>query len=340
LEGSGDKYFIQQYSQQEYQHGGVGYVDAERILAGMEYIPILLPDQESFSLKAKFRRLSYLIKVLSRIKKGSTIVFLFPVYAFMNRILLWFLTRKGIKIICFITDINGLKDGSPRKLRQEVGFFRRFHYFIVHNQKMEQWVSEKVPGSHCVTIEFFDFLTNTVTMVNSFSYDIVFAGNLEKSSFLEKLHLLRSSSPLLSFHLYGPGRTEAMVKQPNVVWHGVERPYDLPVKLKGAFGLLWDGDSIEKPGGNLGDYMQYISHHKLSLYIISRLPMIVPATAASATLIEKYKIGFVVNSLYEIEEKLRTMSKQDYLRMQDNMVQLARKISTGKCLREALARIE
>jgi hypothetical protein len=338
-EGS-NKYFIQQYSQQEYQHGGIGYVDAEKILLSMGYVPVLFPYHTDFSLRAKFGRFLYLVKLLSQIKRGSVVVFLFPVYAKMNRMLLRFLSKKKIKIICFVTDINGLKDGDKKLLEKETRFFRRFRYFIVHNEKMKQWLEEQVPGACAVTIEFFDFLTNTVTMVNSFSFDIVFAGNLEKSPFIEQLHLLEPSSPSLRFHLYGPGSTAAMIQQKNVKWFGVERPYDLPLKLKGAFGLLWDGETIEKPGGSLGDYMQYISHHKLSLYIISRLPIIVPATAASAPLIEKYRIGFSVNSLYDIEGKIKAMARQDYLRMQDNMVQLARKISRGGCLREALERLE
>lgn len=334
-----NKYFIQQYSQQEYQHGGIGYVDAEKILLDMGYQPILFPYQTGFSLIAKISRFLFLLKTLIRIKKGSVVVFLFPVYAKMNRLLLRRLSKKDIRIVCFVTDINGLKDGSYDLLKKEIEFFRRFNYFIVHNDKMLAWLKKQVPGAVAFPIEFFDFLTLPATRVNSFSYDIVFAGNLEKSRFLEKLHLLEASSPLLKFLLYGPGSTPAMIGQGNVKWLGVEDPHSLPVKLKGAFGLVWDGDSIDKPGGSLGDYMQYISHHKLSLYITSGLPIIVPASAASAPLVEKHRIGFAVNSLYEIEDKIRSISQQDYLQMQKNMEPLAHRISEGKCLGEALEKV-
>src|ERR1700754_1739561 len=104
------KYFIQQYSQQDYQHGGIGYVDAEKILLARGYTPVLFPHQDDFSFKAKFNRFLFLLKTVSRIKKGSTVVFLYPVYAAMNRMLVRRLSRKGIKLICFIADINGLKD--------------------------------------------------------------------------------------------------------------------------------------------------------------------------------------------------------------------------------------
>jgi hypothetical protein len=154
--------------------------------------------------------------------------------------------------------------------------------------------------------------------------------------FLEQLFIVRFSSPSLKFHLYGPGSTEKMRDQRNVVWHGVENPYDLPLKLKGGFGLLWDGNSADAPGGSLGKYMQYISHHKLSLYIVSRLPVIVPGFTAAAQLVEKYKIGICVYTLIGLEKQLKSISAQDYLAMQNNMAELARKISKGECLREAL----
>ena len=85
--------------------------------------------------------------------------------------------------------------------------------------------------------------------------------------------------------------------------------------------------------------MQYITHHKLSLYIISKLPIIVPATAASAPLIAKYNIGFAINNLFEIEDKIKRLSVEEYRQMQLNMDPLAEKISKGQCLGNAIDEI-
>jgi hypothetical protein len=335
-----DKYFIQQYSQQLYQHGGIGYVDAEKILLEEGYTPILFPHQDDFSLKAKVNRFLFLLKVISRIKKGSVVVFLFPVYAAMNRMLIKRLARKGVKLVCFLADINGLKDGNKDLLAKEIEFFRLCHYFIVHNEGMHQWLQQQLPGARVASIEFFDFLTKPVTSNRSFSHEIVFAGNLEKSLFLEQLFIVRMTRPSLRFHLYGPGITEKMKDQKGVEWHGVVNPYELPSKLKGSFGLLWDGDSPGVLKGSLGRYMQYISHHKLSLYIISRLPVIVPFFSAAAQFVEKYRIGFSVATLFELEDRLKTISPEEYLQMQNNMTQLAERISKGEGLREALANLK
>lgn len=339
MEKERKKYFIQQYSHQQYMHGGIGYVDAEKIIQAEGYEAICFPHQDDFSFRAKMNRLVYLFRIFFAIKKNSEIVFLYPVYATMNRVLLGLLSLKRVKRICFITDINGIKDGDSKQLEKDIRFFKKYQYFIVHNEKMRQWLDTVVPQNTSVSIDFFDFLVNKMAVVSNFSFDIVFAGNLEKSVFLEKLYLLQDRCPGIHFYLYGPGQTEAMSEQKNASWEGVENPYELPSKLKGGFGLLWDGDSIDKPGGSLGHYMQYISHHKLSLYIISRLPVIVPASTAAAMLIDKYKIGIAVNSLYELEEELKTITPSRYQQMQINMSRLAQQISTGGCLKAALQTI-
>jgi hypothetical protein len=254
----------------------------------------------------------------------------------MNRILLRGLIRKGVKVICFLADINGLKDGNAATLKKEIRFLRRFSSFIVHNDKMQEWLEQTIPGSHAEKIEFFDFLAKPATTEHTFSYEIIFAGYLEKSRFLEKLDQLQSACPSVHFQLYGRGQTPCMLKQSKVSWNGIHKPHEMPSKLKGSFGLVWDGDSIEGPGGSLGDYMRYISHHKLSLYLLAGLPLIVPSFAASAPLIEKYKIGITVNSLFELEERIKQVSPEEHRQMQANTKEIANRISRGAGLRQAL----
>jgi hypothetical protein len=334
--GRNNKYLIKQYVQQDYPHGGIGYVDAERIIISQGFEPIEFPEHEGFSFRAKLTRFFFLLRLLVSIKRSDTVLFLFPVYARMNKLLLRLLQRKKVSLICFIADINGIKDADEKELVEEIAFLQQFKKFIVHNEGMKKWLKEKIAVDQVETIGFFDFLAIPVSINPSYSPGIVFAGNLEKSPFLEKLYLLEEGSPTLHFHVYGPGQTTALLSQKNVSWHGWEKPHELPAKLQGSFGLVWDDACIDRPCGGYGDYMPYISHHKLSLYILSRLPILVPGIAGSAPLVEKYGIGVSINSLYEIEEKIRTISPEHYLQMQENMKQLAERISRGECLAEAV----
>jgi hypothetical protein len=333
----GKKYFVQQYMQEEYWHGGAGFADAERIFLSRGFQPILFPYHHSLSLWAKLTRMIFLFKMFVTIKKNAVVFFLFPLYARMNVMLLTWLKRKNVRIVCYIADIDGIKDGNEKLLREEVVFFKRFRYFIVHNARMKEWLYKNVAvDCDAAMINFFDFLAEHFSGQRLLSCDVVFAGNLAKSSFLTKLHLVEKSGGDMHFHLYGPGQTNVILSQSNVTWHGVEEPHSLPAKLKGSFGLIWEGDGIEKPSGSLGHYIEYISHHKLSLYILAKLPVIVADPAASADLVREYKIGVTINSLYEIEEMIRNIPESEYMEMQSNMETLAKKISKGYFLNNAI----
>ena len=321
-------------------HGGIGFVDVETILIKEGYQPIEFPCHDQFSVKAKFKRLFFLVKIVFSVQGPSVVVFISPIYASLVKVLLRLLNRKpGVRIICCIGDIDGIKDGNKKGLEKDIKQLRRYHHFIVHNNAMRQWVDQHIPERKTAVIDFFDFLAKPYEGDRILSRDIVFAGNLEKSVFLEKLGELSSSGSGLHFYLYGPGSTEKMLSQKNATWMGIEKPYDLPAKLKGSFGLLWDGDSIGEPGGSLGDYMQYISHHKLSLYILSGLPLIVPAIAASAALVEKYKIGIIVKSLYEIEDKIKNVTDDEYQQMKKNMQPLASKNQHRRLHKRSITKI-
>jgi len=324
-------YFIQEYAEDYFFHGGIGIIDAERILEKLGFTPIRLPQHFNFSFWAKLSRFGYCLKLLFKMERNSIIVFIHPLHARLNKWLINRLRKKKMKVICFIGDINGLKDGDLQLLNFEINQLKDFGYFIVHNQGMLNWLNSALPGKRASMIEFFDFLTPPVRKQLFYDKKIVFAGNLDKSRFLKDLEQLP-----LQFNLYGPGISTAVMDQSNVQYHGIIDPYELPAKLEGSYGLVWDGDSVYGMNGSLGNYMQYISHHKLSLYILAGLPIIVSCSAGSAPLIKKYGIGFCVSSLLEINNTISRITPAEYQEMVNNTLPLAKKIAEGKCLSAAI----
>ena len=73
----------------------------------------------------------------------------------------------------------------------------------------------------------------------------------------------------------------------NVKYCGQYKPEELPEKLEGGFGLVWDGDDLGACTGVFGEYMKYNNPHKTSLYLASGLPVIIWEKAAMAKYIEK-----------------------------------------------------
>ena len=164
-----NKFFIQVYDHsQPVMHGGIGNIDIERNLIHNNYKPISFPFRNDFSLKAKMVRFGYLLKTLLSLPQGSVVVFQYPIYAYLEKLLIRFLlVRKSIKIICFITDINGIRDDEEELLLKEIIFFKKFNYLIVHNSVMKEWIKSRIDHAQIIEIEFFDFFSTTCSQRKS-----------------------------------------------------------------------------------------------------------------------------------------------------------------------------
>ena len=330
-------YFISEHPNQDLTHGGIGPADIETILIRNGCIPIRFPFHFDFSLKAKIGRFYHLVKLFFTIRSHSVVVFQHPLYARINSLLLQILRlRKSITVICLVADIDGLKDGDNDLLEKEKRFFKNYEHFILHNPNMEKWFRTFHPKAFFSFLTCFDFLTKKGTVARSKSKTIVFAGNLQKSTFLNQLPIWFEKNDSLELNLYGPHITDEMLKDRRVHYKGLHDPYALPDLLEGSFGLIWDGQGIDQTAGSLGNYMQYITHHKLSLYLVSHLPVILYEKAGSAELVKQIGIGFTVNSLFEVEDKINKLSEEDYNRMVQNTYKLATEITSGKCFEKAL----
>lgn len=317
-------------------HGGIGNVDIESILIKQGFTPLEFPFTYRLTWKAAPSRILFALKWLFKIPAGSIIVFQFPVYARMQTWLLQMLCfRKSIRIVCLIADIDGLKDGDEQLLQKEKKALRRFQYFIVHNNAMRRWLDGTVPGNQSSSLEFFDFLATPFSGIRTKSTRVVFAGNLTKSPFIEKLQPIVEGTDLV-FHIYGPNPGQQVPWNAQIVYKGVHEPYALPQLLEGSFGLVWDGRGVDGPEGSLGHYMEYITHHKVSLYILSGLPLIVYEKAGSAELVRKYKIGITISSLHDIYSRLQSLPEADYREMCENTRSLAAGIAKGNGLLQAL----
>jgi hypothetical protein len=336
----GNIYFISEHWNEFINHGGIGPVDIEKILLRNNAIPVRFPYHFDFSIKAKIFRLAYLLKTLVYIKAGSIVIFQHPVDARMNKMLLQLLRlRKRITIVCLVADIDGIKDGDQKLLQREKDSLSNYEYFILHNFNMHQWLKSFHPKANAAYLQFFDFLTNYKEYSRAKSTTVVFAGNLAKSLFLEKLEEWLKANTSIYLNLYGPFVSAAMLKSSNVKFRGLHQPYSLPDLIEGSFGLIWDGDDVKGPVGSLGNYMHYITHHKFSLYILCNLPVILYENAGSAEIVKKFKIGFTVKSLLEIEEKIHSLKDSEYNEMVINTRQLAKEITSGNSLQKALAEI-
>ena len=190
-------------------------------------------------------------------------------------------------------------------------------------------------------LEIFDYLVEAESIQKTETKEnqnaVIIAGNLseEKAGYVYQLDQVNAE-----FRLYGPNLNTEAIGTGNITYKGSFPPDDLPRVLHGKFGLVWDGKSIDECGGEFGQYMQYNNPHKTSLYLASKIPVIVWEKAAIAEFIRENQLGIQVGSLREIPEKLAALTGETYDEMLQNVSAMGEKLRKGEMLRKVLIEIE
>lgn len=326
--------------------------DIEKILKKMNFSKVahfhLAPNHMGSKIKhVKYiLHTSYLHELLKLMKTKSKILILqYPFY--FERIENFTLKNsiKKNKTILFIHDINGLR--SPiivngiekmnlKSIEQDKDAFNNAKVLIVHNKEMQKILREWGISTPIVVLDVFDYLLKgdrTINTKRSLSTTIAYAGNLDKSKFLELEEIQKLK---LSFNLYGPNYTKEKFPWHNIHYKGSFSPDEIPYQLEGGFGLIWDGTSIKSCDGWKGRYMRINNPHKLSLYIAAGMPVITWNQAAIADFIKRYNIGFCVDNLEEIMDVIANLTESDYRAYINNIHKLQQDVMTGNFTKRAI----
>ena len=283
---------------------------------------------------------------LSETCAGDTIIFQFPPihHSLFLADVLKDLVERGVRIIAFIHDMEILRHcrNATFTLRkrwcmkkEEVDTLKLFNGIVVHNTHMKKLLHQRfgIPEQKMEVLDIFDYLASDdyspTTKITDY-HSCIIAGNLSKRKASYVYHL--PDSP--AFELYGI--CFEGIKQDNIHYHGSFFPDELPCRLEGGFGLVWDGDSIETCSGPWGEYLQYNNPHKTSLYLASGIPVITWNKAAIADFIMEQGCGFTVRNLNEISQVINRITPEEYLEMRKNAEKLSKKIRDGYFTKKAL----
>ncbi|HEX8376569.1 MAG TPA: hypothetical protein VF602_02040 [Pedobacter sp.] len=252
------------------------------------------------------------------------------------------LRLKKVKFFCIIHDLDELRYGTNHHAAsKEVENLNCYDCIIVHNDKMQNWLIERGVSVPIVVLGVFDYLSldkNQTPAAAPASLDpksIAFAGNLSKSTFIYSLDKLKK----WRFNLYGPNfSSEKAMLDSNIFWKGSFSPDDILSRMEGAFGLIWDGENINKLDSGDGNYLRYNNPHKLSLYLAAGLPVIAPRESAVSALIVEYNLGILVSDLNELEHI--DVDNAQYQTFKKNVFSINRGIRRGEYFKTAIAKAE
>lgn len=246
---------------------------------------------------------------------------------------------KDNKYVAFIHDIESLRQNPDDKehIDRELNILNEFDVLVCHNLCMKQWLIENGITSKIYILNLFDYLSKSKFEINNqtnINYKVLnFAGNLKKANFL------REPFTVLDINIYGPNYDKNFNRK-NYHYKGEFSPEEIPDHINNGFGLIWDGKNSKSPTGAYGNYLRYITPHKFSLYLRSGVPVIAWKDSAIASYIEDNSLGFVIESLDEIDQLISNMTYEKYVEMKNNCLEFSQKLGNGFFTKQVLKKIE
>lgn len=273
-----------------------------------------------------------------RLKRGDQLLVQFPVmipnpllYKVICR-----LNRKGIQTMALIHDLELIRfysyEGAPKKHIQvdiqEKYCLKKFSAVVAHNERMKEYLAgQGIEEDRIRVLGIFDYLVSTDLDEKKKGLDkpVILAGNLsrQKAGYIWQLGDIPAD-----FNLYGVGCED--VSLVNAHYFGSYPADELPQTLEGSFGLIWDGDRIDTCSGVFGKYMLYNNPHKISMFLACGFPVIIWSQAALADFVLKNRVGFTIDQLSDIPDKISRMGSAEYESMLDNVRRLSAQLREGR----------
>lgn len=316
-------------------HGGSkAKQDVENFLKEEGYREIDTPTNNLSKVLFVYLKFPQIIKRIHH----STILFQFPSgKPFLRKKMMESVRNSDNRLIVLIHDIESLRlnhePGREKNNAEELELLQNCDGIISHNEEMTKWLRQQGVTVPIVNLGIFDYDNpQTVNADSKYDGSICFAGNLEKSSFLNTLRLKHS---LILF-----GSHTAENYHPNLKYEGMFPPEVLPKKLTQNFGLVWDGPDIESCTGPYGEYMKYNDPHKVSLYLSSGVPVIIWREAALANFIQENKLGILIDDLTKLDETLDHLSPKEYAAMKKNVISFSGLLRSGHFIKHAMKNVD
>lgn len=309
--------------------------DIEAILQSLGARPL--------GFESRYTGSSFFCKVFNRLSgvwgrltvpRGGYAVIQFPIVDY-DLPLVRRLIARGVKIVFFVHDIDSLR-GKPNPFE---ALFAEAEAIIVHTPAMKRWV-EQYTKARLTILDVFDYISHVLALPAPREYaapfSIVFAGNLQKAPFLEKLDF---DPAVIRLKLFGVNPSQALLARPYVDYKGSCLPDEIPARICGYdFGLVWDGTSPDGCDGDFGTYLRYNSPFKFSSYMAAGVPAIVWSGMGIAPYVSEKGLGIVIDSLRDLPAVLEGITPARYADLRRRVAAEQKAVLSGDHYRRALAR--
>lgn len=336
------KYYIKFGLSKNFNAGSKAMKDVMALLESRGYKPVRsVPVGASKMLKLVDIPV-LLFTILFKVGKGGTVVYFVPSNAHRIRFMKLLKYISNFRLICFINDIESMRMKKSKEYAiDEMKSIAAADVVLVPNENSVHILRSKYGLTNSmVSVGVWDYLDNDYGC--NFYHDnavcdskiVAFAGNLDKSPFINELHVVN-----LKFRIWGSGREKKSCV--NLEFMGAESPEDLVGHVaKCSWGLVWDGPSIATCGDLLGTYLHFNNSHKCGLYLAAGIPLIVWQESGMSVFVRKYQIGICVSSLSEAADIINNMDNDTYECYRKNAQCVGMQVRQGKFFLDALTKAE
>lgn len=277
-------------------------------------------------------------KILPHVKVGDRIFVQDFSLSYMRKVARW-CHRRGAKVVYIIHDVQSIRYNIDTN---EVYHLNEADLLLVHTQAMVEKLREIGIQTPMLVLQLFDYYSDDemqkFQQVADHKNTIVFAGNLEKSNFLDPLFNSKNHTGLI-FRLYGHLGSRKLPAHQTVEYAGIFQPNHTK-DICGGWGLVWDGDTTDGCTGVYGEYLRYNSSHKISLYLACGIPIIVWDQSSLAKWVTEQNVGIAVSNLDDISAIIHHLPEEKYHAMIRNARCMGEKLRDGYFLKQVISAIQ
>ncbi len=331
------KYYIKFGISDKPNAGAKAMHDIMNLLNKHGYRPVLSLPTNAIKLIKIIDIPILIFTILFKIRRNGTLIYFVPSNTKRIRLLQIMQHYLGFKLICFINDIEFMRmERNQAQANEEIKAISAANIILVPNYNSVNILQKAYNMTQIlIPICVWDYLSPTYINDSKYNKDIAFAGNLSKAPFIKQLPKVS-----LSFSIWG--RKDESIKETfNIIFHGERKPNELINEIAlCAWGLVWDGESIDTCSGLLGNYLRFNNSHKCGLYLAAGIPLIVWKESGMAHFVNENKVGICVESLFEAESIIKNMNEDTYNKYRNNAQRIGENIRHGHYFLEALRKAE
>lgn len=280
---------------------------------------------------------------LLRLPYKSVLFTQYPVNKYRKYIV--FIARlKKCKMATIVHDVSFLRKRTKNK-NAELDNICKSDAIVVHNPTMKQWFLDQGVKIPVINLELFDYVVSNRPTQNDVikkvdTYSLVYAGGYggNKNSYVYDVDKVNTSK--FNLKLYGKGfdseKRIVAEQESSVLYEGAFPADEIPYKIIGDFGLVWDGNSVETCSGQYGEYLKFNNPHKTSLYLLCGLPLVIWKEAALAPFVQEHNLGITISSLEELNDILEKLDFEDYKKIKESVLVFQKKVMSGEFGKKAI----